>query len=78
MTKMLPDSIFDQYDIVMLTETLATKEWAASKAYTLNVLAQQGPKGRPKGGITCLLKPKLIPFRIAYSTDKVLLIKTRL
>ncbi|PSN58416.1 hypothetical protein C0J52_02795 [Blattella germanica] len=65
-------------DLAILTETFLTKEWSLQGFYNINVLATQGMKGRPVGGITCLLKPHLAPFKTEYRRDNIIRVKTRL
>ena len=65
-----------EYDITILTETMLTTEWSIKGAYTIHRFAEQGQAGRPKGGITCMIKPGLSPFATIHSTEHILLVKT--
>lgn len=73
-----PDNILQECDAAILTETFLTKEWSLQGFYSINILAAQGMKGRPVGGITCLIKPHLAPFKTEYKRDNILRVKTRL
>lgn len=77
-TNILPDNFFQTYDIVCLIETMLTKDWTTNDLYTIHSLATQGHAGRPKGGITCLLKPRLSPFQVIHKTENILAIQTSL
>ncbi|KAJ4427011.1 hypothetical protein ANN_26810 [Periplaneta americana] len=71
------DDIFENYDLIILVETFLRKEWDANSFYAIHVLAEQSQLGRPKGGITCLIHPKLSPFQMIHKTDHVLAIRTK-
>ncbi|KAJ4425968.1 hypothetical protein ANN_27594 [Periplaneta americana] len=71
------DNIFENYDLIILVETFLRKEWDTNSFYAIHVLAEQSPLGRPKGGITCLIHPKLSPFQMIHKTDHVLAIRTK-
>ncbi|KAJ4429269.1 hypothetical protein ANN_26272 [Periplaneta americana] len=71
------DDIFENYDLIILVETFLRKEWDANSFYAIHVLAEQSPLGRPKGGITCLIHPKLSPFQMIHKTDHILAIRTK-
>lgn len=73
---MIPEDIFDEYDIVTLTETFLTTQWSTENFYAAHSYASQGDRGRPKGGITMLIKPRLAPFEILQNTKNILLVKT--
>ena len=61
---------------MVLTETFLTKEWYPKKSYAMHVLAEQGPRGRPKGGITCILSTKMSPFQVTYRSKNIICVKT--
>jgi hypothetical protein len=65
-----------KYNIIILTETMLTTEWSIKGTYTIHRFAEQGQAGRPKGSITCMLKPGLSPFATINSTEHILLVKT--
>ena len=73
-----PENTFEFYDAVIMVETFLTSEWSTDKHYTVHKLAVQGPMGRPKGGITCMLKPKFAPFKVLYKSNNALVVKTKL
>ena len=74
--KIMPENILD-CDIIVLTETFLTEEISLPGYYALHTLATQGDRGRPKGGITCLIKPELVPCSIVYKSDNALTVKTK-
>jgi hypothetical protein len=76
-TNLIPDDLLQPYDALIFKETFLAMEWSTSNFYAVHSLAK-GEKGRPKGGITCLMKPKLSPFSILYRTDIIMAIKTKL
>ena len=45
--------------------------------YSIHSLAKQGLQGRPKGGITILLKAKLSPLKVIQRSD-ILVVETKL
>ena len=62
-----------------MTETFLTKEWTPINThYAINILAEQGPKGRPKGGVTCLIKEIFSPFSVPYKSKNALVVRTAL
>ena len=75
---MLPNEDLKKFDLIVLTETFLTKEWFAADFYNIHAFAMQGQRGRPIGGITCLLKPRLSPFKLEYKTSEMLVISTKL
>jgi hypothetical protein len=58
-TNLIPDDLLQPYDALIFKETFLTMEWSTSNFYAVHSLVKKGEKGRPKGGITCLMKPKL-------------------
>ncbi|KAJ4425920.1 hypothetical protein ANN_27546 [Periplaneta americana] len=72
----LNPNIWADKDVIVLTETFLTKDWCSQHHYTIHSLATQGQTGRPKGGITILLKSWLCPFHILHETECILAIKT--
>lgn len=44
--------------------------------YNIHTLARQGERGRPAGGVSCLIKPGLAQFRIMLQDEDRLVIKT--
>ena len=76
--QLVPYNFFHKYDIVILTETFLTSDWDTHGFYCINNPATQNNRGRPKGGITCLIKPSLSPFRTEYKSEHILLVRTKL
>ena len=76
--QLVPYDFFHKYDIVCLTETFLMKDWYTQGFYCINNLATQYNIGRPKGGITCLIKPNLSPFKMEYKSRHILMVRTRL
>jgi exonuclease III len=75
------DNILSRYDICTLTETFMREETAISipKFYNFHVYAKQTrERGRPTGGITCLIKPHLAPFEILQKEEDLIIIQTRI
>lgn len=72
-----PKNCLDGYDMVILTETFLTEQWQYRDYYSMHILAKQGEKGRPKGGITVLLRPWLTPVTATIKKDHTLLIETK-
>ena len=72
-----PQGFLQQYDVVILNETFITKDWGLPGFYCMHRFASQGNRGRPKGGISCLIKPELSPFKKVYETDNIVLIQTK-
>ncbi|KAJ4451785.1 hypothetical protein ANN_03257 [Periplaneta americana] len=64
-----------KYDAVVLTETYLMQEWHSQNFYAIHNFATQGSRGRPRGGISLLLKPKLTPFQTLHKTENILLVK---
>lgn len=77
-TSLLPQNIFHIYDLVFLTETFLLDEWHQQGFYCINNMAKQGDRGRPRGGTSILMKPKLSPFKITHKSDFVLMVKANL
>jgi exonuclease III len=77
-TNLILDDLLQTYDAVIFTDTFLATEWSISNFYAVHTFAKNGEKGRPKGGITCLMKPKLSPFSILYRTDNIMAIKIKL
>lgn len=77
-TNLIPDDFLTPYDAVIFTETLLTTEWSIKDFYVVHSFATKGEMGRPKGGITCLIKPALSPFKIVYKTENIMALKTTL
>ena len=46
--------------------------------YNVHVFARKGDRGRPLGGVTCLINPKLPSFEILLKEEDELVIKTRI
>ncbi|KAJ4427938.1 hypothetical protein ANN_23948 [Periplaneta americana] len=53
-------------------------EWHQQGFYCINNMAKQGDRGRPRGGTSILMKPKLSPFKITHKSDFVLMVKANL
>ena len=64
-------------DIVILAETFITQNMNIEGYYNSHLLATQGDRGRPSGGISRLLKPWLTPHKITYSSANILAIETK-
>ena len=73
-----PENIIKNHDIVILNETFLTEDWSHEEYYCIHSFATQGNTGRPKGGISCLIKPNLSHFLIQMNTGNLLLVKTKL
>lgn len=65
------------YDIAILTETFLTENWQHPEFYCINLLAKQGERGRPMGGITALIKPELTPITTTIKQEHTLLTETK-
>mgnify|MGYP003623316537 CR=1 FL=1 len=76
MKNSMPCSIFTE-DIIILTETILTEEEKISSYYNYHALARQGDKGRPSGGIACLIKPWLAPAKVLQRTPNLITIKCK-
>lgn len=66
------------HDILILTETFATKEIDLQGYYGTHSLATQGEAGRPSGGVSCYFKPTLAPIRILQKTTNTITVQTKL
>lgn len=75
MVKGMPENILNS-DILVLTETFSRKETYLPGYYGFHVLATQGEMGRPKGGISCFIKPSLAPCATTHRSCNILAIKT--
>ena len=73
---LIPKNLFENYDIIILTETFLVTDWNINGFYCIHTHADQGPLGRPKGGIMCMLKSKFSPFGIIHKTKSMLIVKT--
>jgi len=74
------ENILSRYDICTLTKTFMRKETAISnpKFYNFHVYAKQTrERGRPSGGITCLIKPHLAPFEVLLKEEDLITVQTR-
>lgn len=72
----MPVNILDS-DIIILTETFLTREHSIEGYYMHHVLAHQGERGRPSGGIACFIKPWLSPCKTTYQTANTLIVQTK-
>lgn len=72
----VPNNWFSPYDVVILTETFLTSYLHIQGKYAIHNFASQGDRGRPKGGISCLLSPRLCPFVVVHRTDNLLMVQT--
>ena len=70
--------IFSQFDICTLTETFLTNtsKTAVNSLYNIHASARQGERGRPIGGLACLLKYNMAPFRMVMKDENRLVIQT--
>ncbi|XP_049798835.1 uncharacterized protein LOC126233683 [Schistocerca nitens] len=71
------DNFFRPSDIVFLTETFLTKD--SNKVnihYAISVVAEQCPKDRPNGGITCLIMKIFSPFSVSHKSRHSLVVTT--
>ena len=75
---LVPENLINKYNAVILTETFLRIEWSMEHFYTIHSFATQGPRGHPKGGITCLIKTRLSPFQILSKSSNILVIQTKL
>ena len=71
-----PQNIFST-DIVILVETFLTEYINIQEYYNFHRLAIQGERGRPSGGISCLVKPWMTPYQTTYSSRNLLVIKVK-
>jgi exonuclease III len=75
------ENILSRYDICTLTETFMKKETAISipNLYNFHIYAKQmRERGRPSGGITCLIKPHLAPFEVLLNEEDLITVQTRI
>jgi exonuclease III len=75
------DNILSRYGICTLTETFMREETAISiqNFYNFHVYAKQTrERGRPSGGITCLIKPHLAPFEVPLKEENLITVQTRI
>jgi hypothetical protein len=71
--------LFQDYDVLVFTETFARHELDISGFYGVFSLAEHyGGIGRPKGGIACFVKPHLAPIYRIASSSSYLCVRTRL
>lgn len=73
---MSPENFLKDYDIAILTETFLTENLQHPNFYGTHLLARQGDKGRPSGGITILLKPHLRPIITIKQLENTLICET--
>lgn len=66
---------FQQFDIVLLTESFRTAPTALKEFYTYDVLAKKEERGRPFGGLLIAVKPHLKPREVSHS-DHFLVVST--
>jgi len=67
--KLLKPECFSEYDALVFTETFAVSNFDILGFYGFHSLAvHSGGVGRPKGGISCLLKPWLLPAKIVLAS----------
>ena len=64
-------------DILLFSETFATKDTEISGFHGIHSPAKKGEKGRPTGGLSCFVKPHLQPFSGIKCTDNTITITTR-
>lgn len=76
----MPQDIFSEYDICVLTETFVTTQSTINVRgfYNIHAFAKQDVRGRPSGGVTCLIKPGLTPFEVLLRDDDQLVVKTKI
>jgi hypothetical protein len=75
------ENILSRYDICTLRETFMREETAISipNFYNFHVYAKQTrERGRPAGGITCLIKPHLAPFEVILREGDLITVQTRI
>jgi hypothetical protein len=67
----IQEDIFNQFAACTLTEmfTLDISKVNVLGFYNIHTLARQGERGRPVGGVSCLIKPGLAPFRIMLNDE---------
>lgn len=70
------DTTLQKYDIVILTETLATKPIEIAGKYASHSPAMQGPTGRPAGGVSCYYNPSIGQKISEYTEKNMVIVKT--
>ena len=73
-TSTIAADFLEGYDAAIFTETFLTDQWQHSEYYSAYILAKQGERGRPQGGITVLLKPWMAPIISTTEQNHSLLI----
>ena len=76
----LSRDIFSDFDACILTETFNTVESRSEVKgfYNIHALARKEARGRPSGGVTCLISPKITPFEVLLNEEDQLVVKTRI
>mgnify|MGYP000250499100 CR=1 FL=1 len=65
-----------EYDVIALTETLTTTPIELQRRYSAHSPATQGHAGRPYGGISCYVGPKMGSIHYRHAEEDYVLIKT--
>lgn len=73
----MPDNNILRNDILILTETFLTDSTHIEGFYSTHSLATQGQRGRPSGGITCMIKPWLAPLRVVHKTENTIVLRIK-
>ena len=71
-----PDTITQNHDIIVLTETFLTEYTAIPGYYTTHSYAVQKQEGRPSGGVSCIYKNKIWEKIAEYKEDNMVHITT--
>ena len=76
----LSTDIFNNFDASILTETFITEDARieVKGLYNIHALARKEERGRPSGGVTCLISPKLTPFEILMRDDDQVVVRTKM
>ena len=69
---------FQDYDILLFTETFDTSDITINNFYGAHSPAKKGDRGRPSGGISCFIKPHLQPINVLDCTENTLSITTKI
>ena len=74
-----PWEMFSQFDVCALTETFVTEatQLQIQDFYCIQAFARKEERGRPKGGLACLLKPHMTPYEVKAQDDNKLIVQTR-
>lgn len=76
----MPENIFSDYDVCILTETFVTETTTINIEghYHVHIFATLELRGRPAGGVTCLLKATMSLFKVIINSDNLIMVKAAL